>query len=355
VNKALFKVLAVSLCFWFEGPFAEPAIPADPYAILMDIPSLYALFSQKGLAAYSADVAVEGAITASLLEITSQKDLPPPSFIEYYTPKRGFAFRLKNSSYPPLLRQVVSEMFTPVQAFDRVIALMESKRELGWLEYFRSVTTVEAKWVQYEQSPHIKLVFTSLPAAPIEKKEENGKAWTTLAMTFIVAPSSKLIKLLKVDQLETLGTGEARLEKKFYFTYEKIGTHWMPSGLMIEKNGAEEIHFQATYSTIDKFIVYKEKRFCYLGASGHPDTVRMLYDNYRFNKTVDFSWLEEEHFPLSSRADETKAEELYNHARDCIVEGKPKEAKTLLRKIIKEYAGTSYMEHAKTLLDGLVE
>ena len=122
-------------------------------------------------------------------------------------------------------------MFTPVHIFDRVISLIESKRELTWFEHFKSVTKVDAKWVQYQESPHIKLVFTSKLDNPIEKREEiNGPSKKTIitnSMTFIIEPSSKMIKVLKVDQVERLQNFDEFLPLKG-LVFTSFSGQWPP-------------------------------------------------------------------------------------------------------------------------------
>jgi len=338
---------------------SEAPIPDDPYNILRDIPSFYDLFAQKGLSAYSADVRIEGAVTKTLSDLAAEKGLSSPDFMEYYREKEGFAFRLKNTNYPVLLKQIISEMFTPVQVFDRVISLIESKRELAWFQNFKAVTRVEAKWIQYQETPHIKLVFVARQGDLIEKREEGEgtgkKTIETNAMTFIVHPSTRLIKVLKVEQVEKSSSGETKIEKKFLFDYKKFGARWMPVELRIEKNNVEEVKFQAVYTAAANFTVYAEKIFSYASPDGKPEQVKLVYSNYSFNKSVNFQYLDEGTAKNGSLSDEAGAEKLFSKGKELIVNGKTSEAKSILRKVIKEYAGTSYAEQAKTLLDGLPE
>jgi hypothetical protein len=339
--------------------FSEAPIPDDPYNILKEIPSFYDLFSQKGLSAYSADVKIEGAVTRTLEELASEKGLPAPDFIEYYREKEGFSFKLKNTNYPVLLKQIICEMFTPVQVFDRVISLIESKRELTWFQNFKAVTRVEAKWIQYQETPHIKMVFTARQGDLIEKREEGEgtgkKTIETNAMTFIIHPATKLIKVLKVDQMEKTSSGETKAEKKFLFEYKKFGARWMPAELKIEKNNVEEVRFQAVYSTAGNFTVYAEKIFSYTSPDGKPEQVKLVYSNYSFNKNVSFKYLDEGPEKSGSLSDEAGAEKLFNKGKDLIINGKTGEAKSILKRVVKEFPGTSYAEQAKTLLDGLPE
>jgi hypothetical protein len=339
--------------------FAESAIPDDPYDILKGIPSFYELFAQNGLAAYSADVKIEGAVTKTLSDLAAEKGLPVPEFIEYYREKEGFSFRLKNMNYPPLLKQMIGEIFMPVQIFDRVISLIESKRELGWFQNFKAVTQVEAKWIQYQETPHIKLAFIARPGELIETREEGEgaakKTVETTAMTFIVQPSGKMIRMLKVYQTEKTSAGETKVEKKFLFDYTKIGTRWMPSELRIEKNNTQEVRFRAGYTTSGGFTIFAEKIFEFSTAAGKPEQVRLLYRNYTFNKNVNFKYLEDGSAKGGALPDEAEAEKLFNKAKDCIINGKTAEAKSLLKKVIKDYSATSYAEQSKTLLSGLPE
>lgn len=348
-------IVFLSLCLP-SALFAEAPIPDDPYNLLKEIPSFYDLFTQKGLEAYSADIKIDGAIAQTLSNLASEKNLPPPEFIEYYTVKEGFVFRIKNSTYPSLLKQVIGEMFTPVQVFDRVIALIESKRELSWFQHFKSVTHVDAKWIQYQETPHIRLVFTANPGETIEKHDDpNGTTTSTQAMTFIIQPAAKTIRLLKTDQIERSKDGERKTEKKFIFEYQTFDNRQMPSELKIEKDGKEEVRLKAVYDKKKNLIVYAEKAFTFTGSSGTRETIRLHYSNYRFNKDVDFSYLEKNGNTGASLANEAEAERMYNKAKNLILNGKTKEATNLLRKIIKEHSETSYAEQAKTLLDGLPE
>ncbi|MFH0920374.1 MAG: hypothetical protein V1913_08420 [Fibrobacterota bacterium] len=337
---------------------AADVIPEDPYALLQDIPTFASLFKQKGLNAYSADAFIEGPICKTLNDMAVEKGLSAPAFIEIYTEK-GFAFKLKNKGYPVFFRQIVNEMFTPVQAFDRVVALLESKRELAWFERFKAVTQAESKWIQFEGAPHIRLLFSPKTERCIEKREErqgdNIKVIETLRMTFILQAKTNLIRVMKIEQQEKLGTTVVKVEKKFTFTYQEISGRPMPSELLIEKDGKREIKFKAVYKQQDRFIVFSEKLFGYFDPSGNPGKVRISYDNYRFNNDVDLTLLHTDEARPDQLKNEAEAEREFNDAKEHIMGGRTKQAKAALQQIIKKYPGTSYAEQSRTLLEGLTD
>jgi len=337
---------------------SNDAIPEDPYALLQEIPSFASLFKQKGLSAYSADAKIEGAICKNLEELTAEKGLTSPEFAEIYTEK-GFVFKLKNPDYPAFVRQIVNEMFTPVQAFDRVIALIESKREFAWFERFKTVTQVESKWIQYEGAPHIRLVFSPKTDGFIEKREEDAgnekRTIETQRMTFILHSRTKLVRVLKIDLLEKKGDSSIKSENKFTFTYQDISGRSMPSELLIEKDGKREIKFKATYKTIDNFIVFSEKLFGYFDPSGNPGTVRITYANYKFNGKADLALIRQDNVSPDQLRLEAEAEREFNSAKDQIINGHAAQAKIMFERIIKKYPNTSYAEQSKTLLQGLSE
>jgi hypothetical protein len=336
---------------------AKYRIPDDPYSLLTEIPSFYTLFKQKGLNAYSAEAKIIGPISKSLQDLAEQKKLASPEFIEFYTREKGFIFRLKNITYPPFFRQIINEMFTPIQAFDHVINLVESKRDIGWFEKFRSNTGVQSLWIQYLNKPHIKLTFTAKAGRCIETFTETigevSKTVKTLSMTFIIAPRGNLIKMLRIVQREKVMDRETDVEKKFTFSYKKIRSKVMPDELLIEKNGEKEIKFTANYTLKGGFIVFSEKIFGYRNTDNSIATIRIVLDNYKFNKAVDLKRLEDTLSSPLFLEKESMAEKEFARAKDHILSGNTRAAKKILKKIIKKYPKTTYAEQAKTLLNGL--
>ncbi|OGS36622.1 MAG: hypothetical protein A2293_09710 [Elusimicrobia bacterium RIFOXYB2_FULL_49_7] len=336
---------------------AEKAvIPDDPYQLLTKIPSFFELFSQKGLTAYSADATVEGKLYDNLVEMAKNKGMDAPEFIEIYRINQGVAFKLKNKNYPPYFRQIVDELFTPVQAFDQVIKSIESRRELTWFNQFKAATTVEASWVQYNDTPHVKLIFIAKPGAGLDRHHDdtNGTEGDieTDRMTFILFPEQWLIRMLKVTQKEKKGQTETSTENKFTFEYRKLKNSTMPAELTIEKNGQVEIRFKAVYMIKNDFVVFAEKLFGYRDTEGGLGKVRIAYSNYAFNEKADITMADERlsRIVLEKEAD---AEKIFNNAKEFIFSGENEKAKKMLRKIIKNYPETTYAEQAKTLLDGL--
>ncbi|MBL8028843.1 MAG: hypothetical protein JNL74_20630 [Fibrobacteres bacterium] len=336
---------------------SDNTIPSDPYSLLVDIPAFSDLFSQKGLSAYSAETRIAGPIRKSLDALAAEKGLQQPEFNELYDSKRGFAFKIRNSTYPPTLKRMIEEMFIPVLVFDRVISVMESKRELGWFQRFRSITTCDAKFVQYNNQPHIRLAFTAIADSSIEARTEGSAAApvsvNTKSMTFILEPKNKLVKQLKIDQIEKGVNKEIRVEKKFLFEYKIVNGREFPSELIIEKDGKEEIRFRADYEQIKGFTVFDKKQFRYIGADGRTDTVNISYTKYSFNKDADLSQWESGNKGKDALTKEADADKLFQKARDAIMNGDSGKAKSLLKKIIKDYPQTAVAEQAATLLEGL--
>lgn len=351
--------LPVFVLAWIFQAFAiQDRLPEDPYTLLKNIPSFYSLFSQKGLNAYSADAVVEGAIYESLRDMAKQKNLSEPRFIEIYKADKGFTFKLKNRDYPAYFKQIVDELFTPVRAFDQVISAIESKREFSWFNTFKTNTTVEASWVQYNDTPHIKMIFTPRPGATMEKFIDSAggqpRLTETTAMTFIIHPDGKLLKMMKVTQQEKTGDKDTTIEKKFTFEYARISGHTMPVELIIEKNGKNEIKFKATYITKGSFIVFSEKFFGYKDQDGNTGKVRINYQDYNFNNQADLSYVDEAKSKIMLEQ-EAAAEKLFNEAKELIMDGKNSKSMKILQKIVKNYPETTYAKQAQTLLNGLPE
>lgn len=340
------------------GRDAGQAIPEDPYALLKVIPSFFALYAQKGLDAYSADAVVEGALYESLADMAAQKNLSAPKFMEIYRAEKGFFFKLKNMDYPAFFKQMVDELFTPVRAFDQVIKTIESRRELSWFNRFKASTNVEAKRIQYDESPHIRLVFTAKSGGVIETHTDTvgsqPRVTETLLMSFVINPENRLLKLMKVLQKEKTGGEETDVEKRFFFSYVAINGRTLPSELTIERNGKKEIKFKAIYIIKENYAVFSEKFFGFKAQDGSTGKVSIKYLNYKFNKNADLSLVDEamSRMMLEQEAD---AEKLFASAKELIMDGKNDKAKKILQKIVKNYPETTYAKQAQTLLDGLPE
>jgi hypothetical protein len=336
---------------------SDPVIPSDPYSLLIDIPAFSDLFTQKGLTAYSAETKIAGPIRKSLDALAIEKGLQTPEFNELYDSKRGFTFKIRNPAYPPMLKRMIEEMFIPVLVFDRVISVMESKREYGWFQRFRSITTCDAKYVQYNEHPHIRLAFTTIADSAIETRTEGSAASPvtvrTISMTFLLEPKTKLLKQLKLDQIEKSAGKEIRVEKKFLFEYIATGGRDFPSELIIEKDSKEEIRFRAEYEQQKGFTVFRTKQFRYIGADNKPETVNITYGKYSFNKEADLSTWETGVKGQDALTKEADADKLFQKARDAIMNGDSGKAKSLLKKIMKDYPQTTVAEQAATLIDGL--
>ncbi len=351
----VFPFILLQLCLLFANE--ESAVSADPYSLLVEIPAFTDLFTQKGLTTYSADVQIIGPIRKYLDGMASEKGLRPPEFHEMYDAKRGFAFRIKNASYPVMLKKMIEESFVPVLVFDRVISVMESKREFSWFQRFRNITRCDAKYIQYEDAPHIRLTFTAIADSSIETRVEGvgatEKTIKTKSMTFILNPKTKLVRQLKLEQLESGSDKKNMVEKKFLFKYIRVANRDYPLELSIEKDGKEEIKFTATYQTIGSFTVFAEKKFSFAGADGTPETITIKFGKYSFNKEADLSSWESGTRGKDALTREAEAEKIYQKARTAIMDGDTNKAKSLLKKIIKEYPQTTVASQASTLLEGI--
>jgi hypothetical protein len=357
VHRARSLVFIFTVILFTLPVFSKKSvIPDDPYLLVKQIPSFYAMFNQKGLNAYSADATVSGPMFNRLEEMASEKKLDRPEFVEYYIREKGFKFKLKNISYPPFFRQVVDEMFTPMQAFDRVVSIMESKREFKWFKDFKSNTRVKSKWIQYGNKAHIQLDFSPKKGEYFEKRTTTlgpvTKVTKTHHMRFIIQPEKNLIKVLKIDVQEEVNNKKSKITNKFTFKYKKIKSHLMPSELIIEKNKIKEIKFKAVYAPVQGFTVFSEKLFGYRKPDGSHANIRIVYDNYKFNKQVDLSRLEEAKLTLDVEQ-EAKAEKEFARAKQAIMNGNTKAAKKILKGILTKYPKTTYAEQARTLLHGL--
>jgi TolA-binding protein len=252
---------------------------------------------------------------------------------------------------------MIEEMFIPVLVFDRVISVMESKREFSWFQRFKGITTCDAKFIQYADTPHMRLSFSAIADSAIEVRTEGSAASPvtvrTVAMTFILDPNTKLVKQLKLDQIEKSAGKEIRIEKKFVFDYIKISGKEFPSQLVIEKDGKEEIRFKAEYQQQKGFVIFKNKEFRYVGGDGDKETVNISYGKYAFNKDADLSVWESGVKGKDALTREADAEKLFQKAREEILNGDASKAKSLLKKIIKDYPQTTVAEQASTLLNGL--
>ncbi|OGJ85498.1 MAG: hypothetical protein A2268_03180 [Candidatus Raymondbacteria bacterium RifOxyA12_full_50_37] len=328
----------------------------DPYELLQQLHSFPAMFEQKDLTAYQADAKITGSICQSLEQMAREKNLSEPRFAEFYTREKGFVFLLANRDYPLFFNQMLDELFTPVRAFDKVIESIESKREFNWFQTFKMNTTVEYKWVQYKDAPHLKLDFTAKEGRVIEKKIEtlNGVTHTieTKAMRLIVSPKEKLIKSLTIVLLEQTGAKPIETDNRFTFFYETVNGKPLPAELIIEKNNRELIRFHGEYAKQGTFIVFRKKTFTFTKTDGTTGSATIDFSNYRFNDKIDRSLLQDKSLVPIDPVAEQEAEKLFNQAKELILEGKTDEAREILKKLIKKYPKASYAEQAKILLEG---
>ncbi len=338
----------------------------EAFKILKKTKTYEELMQLKGLQTYQVPVTIEGEIINEIMAVVQKQNLTPPQLMEFYRSPSQFLIKIINEDYPPLAKEMLGNIFNPVNILDVILTELEKAHDYINLMHLMQTTRASLQKVKLDNLRCYKIEINAKNSGFDYKKEEIGslliESWKKQAVFYVDEEKNLMRKMVlssikKTQDLQTKSPPEIKEKvSTLYFEYVTSDSRLLPSKLSILITPEKKIlKMEAFYRKVENYILF-DKKVLFYSHPQNPDSlisITLHYGPYQINPPLNKKVFK----PVTetSREDELAISQMTMEANEAMEKGDIKTARKILVDLVKKYPNSPYATRANLLLKDLPE